>query len=146
MRYCYRFLIIIGLLFLFSSFPVFASQENSIRLAANPDLKGDIIKQINAGTGSQGADLGRPYDPRVIIAEIIRGALTLIGTIFVVLMFWGGYLFVTAHGEQDQVDEGTKLIRGAIIGLIIVLMAYSITTFVGKRLPAAVTEGETTSR
>ncbi len=118
----------------------------SVQPARAVDIRGDIIKQINAGTGAQGADLGRPFDPRVVIAEIIRGALTLVGIIFVVLMFWGGYLFVTAHGEQDQVDQGTKLIRGAIIGLIIVLMAYSITTFVGSRLPAAVTEGETTNR
>lgn len=65
-----------------------------------------------------------------VVGTIINAALTLVGIIFLVLMVYAGYLWMTARGESDQVDKAKKIIIGTIIGLIIVLSAYAITAFV----------------
>lgn len=72
------------------------------------------------------------------IGIVIRAALSLVGVIFLVLMVYAGYLWMTARGEEAQIDKAKKIISSSIIGLIILLAAYSITTFVVPRIIASV--------
>lgn len=64
------------------------------------------------------------------IGAVIRAALSLVGVIFLALMVYAGYLWMTAQGEEEKVDKAQKIIKTAIIGLIIVVSAYSITYFI----------------
>lgn len=68
------------------------------------------------------------------------------GILFMALIVYGGYLFVTAHGEDEQVEKGRKIIVASIVGIVIVLMAYSITLFIGTRVGPMVTEGGVVER
>ena len=52
------------------------------------------------------------------------------GVIFLVLMVYAGYLWMTARGTEEQIEKAKKIIMAAMIGLIITLGAYSITAFV----------------
>ena len=101
---------------------------------ANPSLKSKILKQQDALAGDKGANLGAAKDPRVIAADIIKIILTIVGTLITVYFIYGGYLIMTAGGAEDQVAQGKDTIKNAVIGLFIVLAAYSITTFVTKSL------------
>jgi len=67
--------------------------------------------------------------------------LAVTGIVFTILIFYGGYNYFTSHGEEEKAEKGGKIMRMAIIGLIIILFSYSITLFIGSRLPALVTEG-----
>ncbi len=69
-------------------------------------------------------------DVSTVIGTVINTALTLVGLIFLVLMVYAGYLWMTARGESDPVDKAKKIIAGSIVGLVIVLSAYAITAFV----------------
>ncbi len=102
-------------------------------------LKTKILKQQSALGGEKGAGLGEAKDPRIIVANIIKVALTIVGSIIVVLFIYGGYLIMTAAGAEDQVSKGKDTIKNAVIGLFIVLTAYSITTFVTSSLLDATT-------
>jgi hypothetical protein len=64
-----------------------------------------------------------------IAGGIIKIFLSLLGVIFVVLMIYGGYLWMTARGNQEQVTKAKELIINAVIGLAIVVAAYAITYF-----------------
>lgn len=64
------------------------------------------------------------------IGNIIAAALTLIGVVFFGLVLYGGVLWMTARGNQDQASKALKTVFAAIIGIIIVLAAYAITSFV----------------
>lgn len=68
------------------------------------------------------------------IGKIIGVALSLLGVIFLVLMIYGGFLWMTARGDGGQVDKAKGMITTAIVGLIIVLSAYAITYFVITKL------------
>lgn len=64
------------------------------------------------------------------IGTVIKAALSFVGVIFLVLMVYAGYLWMTASGAEEQIEKARKIITAAIIGLIITVGAYSITNFV----------------
>ncbi|MBI4139202.1 hypothetical protein HY479_03570, partial [Candidatus Uhrbacteria bacterium] len=73
-------------------------------------------------------------DPRVIATNIINVALGLMGIILVVLILYGGFVYMTSGGEAEKVDRAKKIIRNAIIGVILVLSSWGIARFVIERL------------
>lgn len=68
------------------------------------------------------------------VGEIIGLILSFIGIIFLGLTVYAGFLWMTAQGNAGQVDKAKDLLINAIIGLVIVTAAYSITIFVGNQL------------
>lgn len=65
-----------------------------------------------------------------IVGKIITTALSLLGVIFLVLMIYGGFLWMTARGDEGQVTKAKDLMQAAIIGLVVVISAYAISYFV----------------
>jgi len=68
------------------------------------------------------------------IGSIINVGLGLIGIIFLIILISGGFLWMTAGGNSDQTKRAKDMMSRAVIGTIIVLMAYAITFFVIKLL------------
>lgn len=77
--------------------------------------------------GLKGAE---PQPLAVAAGRIVRGALVLLGLIFFALTVYGGVLYLTAGGNEEQVKKATGILKGAIIGLIIVIFAGAITQFI----------------
>lgn len=94
--------------------------------------------QVNAqlGAGADAAEFQGAADPRSVAARIVNVLLGVLGIIFFILIIMGGYWFLTAAGEEEKVQKGRKTILRAVVGLIVVMMAYAISNFVG----GAVTE------
>jgi hypothetical protein len=76
-------------------------------------------------------------DIRVIIAKIIRAVLSLLGIIAVVIILYGGFLWMTAGGKEDQISKAKDVLRNGVIGLAIILSAFSITQFILSKLAGA---------
>ena len=69
------------------------------------------------------------------VGKIINIALSLVGTIFTVLIVYSGFLWMTASGDSSQIDKAKQILTSSVIGLIIVLSAYSLSNFiVGKMI------------
>ncbi|MFH1427705.1 MAG: MMCAP2_0565 family pilin-like conjugal transfer protein [Patescibacteria group bacterium] len=68
-------------------------------------------------------------DPRLIAVRVIKAFLGFMGVIFVFLLVIGGYKYMTSGGNEEKTREAIGRIRTAIIGLIIILMAWAFTTF-----------------
>jgi hypothetical protein len=81
----------------------------------------------------------------VIVARIIRIALSILGILVVVLIVYAGFLYMTARGEQGPIDKAKKIFQQGGIGLIIIFSAYGITTFILNALTDAAFGGSTTS-
>ncbi len=97
----------------------------------------DVLGQLNAGSGAAGYGT-EAKDPRIAVAEGVKIVLSLLGTIFLLLVFYAGFIMFTAAGNDEKVDSAKKIIQYAIIGLIIILCAYSITNFVLSRIASEV--------
>lgn len=57
---------------------------------------------------------------------VINIVLSLLGVIFTCLVVYGGFRWLTARGNESQVDEAKGIIRHAIIGLFITVSASAI--------------------
>lgn len=79
-----------------------------------------------------------PVDPIKIIGSIIQFILSFLGVIFFLLTIYGGFLWMTARGAQDQVGKAKKIIADSIVGLFIVLLAYTISSVVVGAIIGAV--------
>lgn len=70
-----------------------------------------------------------------IIATVIQAFLGLLGLIFIILILYAGYNWMSAGGDEQKVTKAKETIQRAIIGLVIIVLAYSITYFVFNNLP-----------
>lgn len=71
----------------------------------------------------------------LVISMIIKGALSLLALIFLIIMVFSGYRWMTASGNEESVTKSKDAIKRAIIGLVIIMMAYAITYFIFQKLP-----------
>lgn len=72
-----------------------------------------------------------------IIAGVISVILGFLGVITVLIILWGGFIWMTAAGEPDKVDKAKKMIYSGIIGLVIIFAAYAIANFVMSAIGTA---------
>ena len=71
------------------------------------------------------------------VADIIRIALGFLGIIFLALIVYAGFMWMTSAGDEDRIRTAKKIMVAAIIGTAIILCAYIITVFVIESLTEA---------
>lgn len=109
---------------------VFAADGPGPGAQQNADGLGGAVTKFNtAGQAAYGKSAGSvPLE--TIIGNIIQIFLGLLGVIFLALAMYGGYLWMTARGNEQIVDKAKDTIKNAVIGLAVILAAYAITQFV----------------
>jgi hypothetical protein len=105
----------------------------------NSNTVSNVNKQTDAFLGSAG--ISSTSSVSSIAAIIIETLLGLLGIIFVVLMIYAGVQWMTAEGNEEKVEKAKGTIVRAIIGLAIIIAAYSITYFVFNALNGAAGDG-----
>jgi hypothetical protein len=102
---------------------------------------GDVLGSLIMTGGSGTYDVGKYEDTdiAVYIGNIIQYILGFLGVIFLVLLIYSGFLWMTARGESDAVSTSKDILTNAIIGLIIVLMSYVVTSYVISKLASTTT-------
>lgn len=98
----------------------FALAALPMMAAAQIDLGMEEVEAIGLGT----------EDIRTTISGVIRSFMGLLGLVAVIIILLGGFKWMTAGGSEDKVAEAKKLIISGIIGLIIIMSAFAIATFV----------------
>lgn len=68
-------------------------------------------------------------NPVQTASYIINWALTLIGMFFMLLMLYGGFIWMKARGNESETDKAKNTIVAAVIGVVIILAAYGISTY-----------------
>lgn len=69
-------------------------------------------------------------DINTIVGNLIQSVLALLGVIFLVLVVYGGVLWMTAGGNEKQIEKARDTLFQGVVGLVIVLSAYAVTTFI----------------
>lgn len=65
-----------------------------------------------------------------IIISNISFVLGLVGVIFLILIIYGGIMWMTAAGKEETVTKAKNIISNSLIGLIVVMTAYAISFFI----------------
>lgn len=76
------------------------------------------------GLGLPDADL----DDTVV--NFISWVLGFFGLISVIMIIYGGFMYLTAAGSEERVDKAKTILRQAIIGMVIVMLSYALMAFV----------------
>lgn len=99
-------------------------------------LSENAIQSMNENTSVVQKSAG--YEDTTLgatVGMIIKAFLGVLGMIFIILLIIAGFNWMTAAGEEEKIKKATATIRTAIIGLLIIVAAYSITYFVFDNLP-----------
>lgn len=96
-------------------------------LAQQPNLGVEYAEDLDLAKG----------DPRIAIVELVRLAITFVGIIAVVYLLYAGFLWMTSAGNEEKVAKAKKTLINAIIGLVVILSAFLIVSFVINKMNAA---------
>ncbi|MCB9798650.1 hypothetical protein H6758_02905 [Candidatus Nomurabacteria bacterium] len=69
-------------------------------------------------------------DVRITIARIIKVVLSVLGILTLVLILFAGFKWMTAGGDESNVDSAKMIMKNAVIGLAIVMVSYALTDFI----------------
>jgi hypothetical protein len=83
----------------------------------------DNPQAISTATGGQGSF-------RALALTIVNFALTFLGLIAVVMIIYGGFLYVSAAGNQEKIGTAKKIIMYAVIGIVVILLSFAIVNTV----------------
>ena len=65
-----------------------------------------------------------------IIGSIAKIFISLLGVLFISYFIYAGFLWMTAAGNEEKITKAKTIMRGVIIGLVIVLASAAIYYFV----------------
>ena len=76
-------------------------------------------------------------DLRVSIMSIIRLLFGFLGVLVLVAIIFGGFLVMTAGGDESKNSNGRKVIASGVVGLAVLFLSYAIASFVISQLISA---------
>ena len=104
--------------------------QSPIELGGPLDI--EIIDSTSDFSETAGIDGSNPSKPTQFAVIIIHVALALSGSIFVLMMVFAGYRWLTAAGNDDAVAKAKELIKQSVIGIVIIIAGYTISYFALK--------------
>ena len=75
-------------------------------------------------------NLPKICDAQTFIMWIIRQGLGYAGIIATLFIIYGGFLYVTSGGNDEDAEKGKKILTNSAIGLIVIILAYTIVRVV----------------
>ncbi len=90
-------------------------------VAAQPDFGTQIVEDNIALSGQ---------DIRVTIVRIINITLGILGVVAVGIILYGGFIWMTSGGNQENVARARRIITNGLIGLLIIVVSWSIVRFI----------------
>ncbi|MBU1145990.1 hypothetical protein KKD80_00355 [Patescibacteria group bacterium] len=109
------------LILVISALPVFAQREDLQTFGKEAYGEAQAQYQENQG-------------PVVITGKVIKAFLGILGIVMVILVLYGGFLWMTAAGNTEKIEKAKKILGNAVVGIIIIIMAYGISFFVIDQL------------
>lgn len=131
--------ILLALCLLISSVGVLVSAAEP-PAAGGGGVVGRIKTGLEGAAGPAGYAAKDTKPPEVIFGNIIGAALSVLGLVLLAYILYGGFKWMTAEGPED-VKKAKDIIKNAIIGLVIIVAAYAISSFVLNQLSKAITGG-----
>ncbi len=100
--------------------------------ASATDMFGESdLTSIGTTTGLQNTSV------QGIVGNIIKSVIGLFGIVATAFIVYGGILWMTSGGEEEKVKKAKKLMISGIIGMVIIVSAYAITSYLMSNLLGA---------
>ncbi len=86
--------------------------------------------QKAASDSADAGGLAKDQELSDVIGTIINSAIGLLGSIFMLLIVYSGFLWMTAQGNEEQIGKAKKILQNSSIGLLIVILSFLISLFI----------------
>lgn len=107
--------------------------------ASAQNVTGSGLSQLR-GLSIFGASGGNNTDSLYnALAGLINFLLIIAGLIAFFFALYGGFMYLTAGGNDANAEKGRKMITNAIIGLVIIFLSYAIIQYVIGHLTTSTT-------
>lgn len=90
----------------------------------------DFTQQFKTFALFSGAGEGAPTDPRIVVAQIVKLILGVVGIMFFAYSVYAGYLILSSAGDEDKIKRGKSTLRTGVLGIFVAMSAYSILALV----------------
>ena len=91
--------------------------------------------QTNVSTvGNSAGVTNQSVDLYTIIGNVINIVLGFLGVLLLIYILYAGFLWMTAGGNEENIEKAKGYIKNAIIGLVIIILAFAISNFVLTKL------------
>lgn len=91
-------------------------------------------KNLDGTAGTGGIKTTETELPQ-LVGAILQPLLGLLGILLVCYTIYGGYLWMSAQGEEKKVATAKLIIRNAIIGMVIILTSSVLVNFAISIIP-----------
>lgn len=68
----------------------------------------------------------------VIFARFIQLAAALAGMILLVMLMWGGFMWMTSSGDPKKTEAARGAITSALLGLVLIVGSYVILNLIAQ--------------
>lgn len=106
--------------------------------AGTPDIQGTLGKTAQQPFGADPSGIA-DRTPGQLVGSIVQVALGFVGTIAFIVFLYGGFLWLTARGNEEQVGRAKKYLTNGAIGTIVIVLAYAATYYITEQLYYAAT-------
>ncbi|PKM91168.1 hypothetical protein CVU82_03915 [Candidatus Falkowbacteria bacterium HGW-Falkowbacteria-1] len=112
---------IIPLLFLFCFFVQNVFASGNLSSAFKPSKVGWSASKMgfNVSANTQSVE--------GVVGIVISAILSFLGIIFLAYVIYGGVLWMTASGNDQQVEKAQRIIKHATVGVLVVLISYGLS-------------------
>jgi len=76
--------------------------------------------------------IGENVSVRQFILNVLNFFLTFLGLIATAVVIFAGYKYVTAMGDDGQLESSKKMILYAVVGILVILLSYALVNTVIK--------------
>jgi cytochrome bd-type quinol oxidase subunit 2 len=105
-----------GILFAFGLASGLMVEVGSAQMISEGDMPANLIEATGNYKGSF----------RTALTTIVNYFLFLLGLIAVIMVIYGGLLYITSGGDDAGAEKGKKILMYAAIGIIVILISYAL--------------------
>ncbi len=99
-------------------------------MVALPLVAGAQFRQPTAA----GEPIPNVSDATTIITRVIQVLLAIAGLVAVIFLIVGGFRYITAGGNEETAESAKKTILNAIIGIVVIILAFVIVRVISNAL------------
>lgn len=89
----------------------------TMQIIPSPDQLGDL-------PATRGVSIA------MLIAQVFRIMLSLAGGVFLIILLFGGFTYMSAGGNDEGTTKAKKIMVNAVVGLIITVASYGIGSWI----------------
>jgi hypothetical protein len=124
-------------LFITAIIAILITVNFSIFNMALADIRGGTLPDTSSTCPPEAVCLDNPLgnseaarSPQILIGNIIRSVLGVIGSLALVMFIYGGITWMLSGGSLFKIIRGKRILIWATLGLMIIFSAYALVRFV----------------